>query len=192
MAEQIWLQLHLLKLEKPENSWDIPKIGVQILWVIVPHWQGKAVPFLHMEEQIIWIPTSWKRAVIKSVNRTHSLAILPFMIITIITGSDHVEIVYQVSGSTVKTFGGNTGSTGSYSTNKVSSPRTYGNILYIIRPNYNNISNNKWYESYSLANLRLKFFCLCQQCYNWRILEQWRLECSCLSGWQTETTALEF
>ena len=53
---------------------------------------------------------------------------------------DHVEIVYQVSGSTVKTFGGNTGSTGSYSTNKVSSPRTYGNILYIIRPNYNNTS----------------------------------------------------
>ena len=71
--------------------------------------------------------------------------------------SDHVEIVYQVSGSTVKTFGGNTGSTGSYSTNKVSSPRTYGNILYIIRPNYNNISNNKWYESYSLANLSSNF-----------------------------------
>ena len=70
---------------------------------------------------------------------------------------DHVEIVYQVSGSTVKTFGGNTGSTGSYSTNKVSSPRTYGNILYIIRPNYNNISNNKWYESYSLANLSSNF-----------------------------------
>ena len=71
--------------------------------------------------------------------------------------SDHVEIVYQVSGSTVKTFGRNTGSTGSYSTNKVSSPRTYGNILYIIRPNYNNISNNKWYESYSLANLSSNF-----------------------------------
>ena len=49
---------------------------------------------------------------------------------------DHVEIVYSVSGSTVRTFGGNTGSTGSIYSNRVSSPRAYGNILYIIRPNY--------------------------------------------------------
>ena len=35
-------------------SAQIGKTGKQL----VPHWQDKAMQFLHMEEQIIWIPTS--------------------------------------------------------------------------------------------------------------------------------------
>ena len=48
---------------------------------------------------------------------------------------DHVEIVYSVSGNTVKTIGGNTGNDNfNYAT--VCNPRNPGSLLYIIRPNY--------------------------------------------------------
>ncbi len=55
---------------------------------------------------------------------------------------DHVEIVYSVSGSTVTTLGGNTGNKDCLKS-IVSKPRSYGNILYIIRPNYSGSSTSK-------------------------------------------------
>lgn len=53
-------------------------------------------------------------------------------------GLDHTEIVYSVSGSNVYTLGGNTGSTGSLRSNKVTkhSPLSSNNIYRIVRPNY--------------------------------------------------------
>ena len=53
---------------------------------------------------------------------------------------DHVEVVYSVSGSTVKTIGGNTGNSNLYYAT-VCSPRTPGYLLYIIRPNYSGVVN---------------------------------------------------
>ena len=54
------------------------------------------------------------------------------------TSRDHVEIVYKVSGSSVYTVGGNSGSGSSYSTRKVTkhSPYSSSRIVYIVRPNY--------------------------------------------------------
>lgn len=48
---------------------------------------------------------------------------------------EHVEIVYSVSGSTVRTIGGNTGNSNLYAAT-VCSPRTPGSLLYVIHPNY--------------------------------------------------------
>lgn len=55
---------------------------------------------------------------------------------------DHVEIVYQVSGSTVYTIGGNSGSTGSYKTNyvKTRNATETGQIQCYIHPYYNGAS----------------------------------------------------
>lgn len=54
------------------------------------------------------------------------------------TSRDHVEIVYAVSGSSIYTVGGNSGSGSSYSTRKVTkhSPYSSSRIVYIVRPNY--------------------------------------------------------
>lgn len=48
---------------------------------------------------------------------------------------DHVEIVSHVSGSNVYTIGGNNGD----GNGNVAGVRCYGNILYIIRPNYSGV-----------------------------------------------------
>lgn len=55
---------------------------------------------------------------------------------------DHVEIVYQVSGSTVYTIGGNAGSTGSYKTNyvKTRNATATGQVQCYIHPYYNGAS----------------------------------------------------
>lgn len=51
---------------------------------------------------------------------------------------DHIEIVYQVSGSTVYTIGGNTGSTGNCRTNyvKTRNATATGQVQCYIHPNY--------------------------------------------------------
>ena len=58
---------------------------------------------------------------------------------------EHVEIVYSVSGSTVKTVGGNTGNNNLYYAT-VCSPRSPGSLLYIIRPNYNTQHTHSYTE----------------------------------------------
>ena len=60
---------------------------------------------------------------------------------------EHVEIVYSVSGSTVKTVGGNTGNNNLYYAT-VCSPRSPGSLLYIIRPNYINVEHTHNYTEY--------------------------------------------
>ncbi len=56
---------------------------------------------------------------------------------------DHVEIVYQVSGGTVYTIGGNTGSTGNCRTNyvKTRNATATGQVQCYIHINYNGASN---------------------------------------------------
>lgn len=60
------------------------------------------------------------------------------------TSRDHVEIVYAVSGSSIYTVGGNSGSGSCYSTRKVTkhSPYSSSRIVYIVRPNYSGITNS--------------------------------------------------
>ncbi len=56
-------------------------------------------------------------------------------------GNMHVEIVYDVSGTTISTIGGNTGGGGSLYTRRVAThaPLSSGYITCIIRPNYANL-----------------------------------------------------
>lgn len=57
---------------------------------------------------------------------------------------DHIEILYETDGYNIKTIGGNTGSTGNYRTNYVSTHVNYNvnskNVYEIIHPNYSGSS----------------------------------------------------